>query len=452
MKNILLIYVVVFVNNMNALDFSQRGRILGYNPPPPPPESYRRLSAAIIEERFIQKLDHFDPTSGDTWSQRYFVNTEYFHTTKRNVAFLMIGPEAASSIGWMNYGSWIVSAKKYNALLFQLEHRFYGDSQPFPIQSENIQKRLLSETQLTFSSACKLAQASELAEKQVKFFVENSTSNVHYVQRYGKAGRSMEEAQEKSEKKQAKVLVMVNVKSVVVISTRKCPAVRWRDVSFKNLRYLSSQQALADLANFIVAMNEKYQLSSDIKWILFGGSYAGALAAWMREKYPHLVHGAISSSGPLFAKLDFHEYFQVVADDLADSSQECVDTVKVAMKQVEELLNSPDVKNLTDIFNLCSPIEEDLNNPWDLAYFSQIITVPFAAAAQYSNIPGITFTTNDLCDILTNNAYGTEIYRLGVVNSFYYGTNCLNYHYDDVIEYLKDTDVELLGGKHYTFY
>lgn len=70
--------------------------------------------------------------------------------------------------------------------------------------------------------------------------------------------------------------------------------------------YLSSHQALADLANFISTVNKKLKLPSDVKWIAFGGSYPGSLAAWLRVKYPHLVYAAVSSSGPLVAKVDFN--------------------------------------------------------------------------------------------------------------------------------------------------
>lgn len=77
------------------------------------------------------------------------------------------------------------------------------------------------------------------------------------------------------------------------------------DLSTKNLKYLTSQQALADLAFFIKKMNEEYNFNKDVKWIVFGGSYPGSLAAWLRMKYPHLVHGAMSASGPLLAEVDF---------------------------------------------------------------------------------------------------------------------------------------------------
>lgn len=80
---------------------------------------------------------------------------------------------------------------------------------------------------------------------------------------------------------------------------------RFRDMSSTNLVYLTSEQALADAAGFIVNIQTKYEIPSTAKWIAFGGSYPGSLAAWLRMKYPHLVYAAVSSSGPLLAKIDF---------------------------------------------------------------------------------------------------------------------------------------------------
>ena len=61
-------------------------------------------------------------------------------------------------------------------------------------------------------------------------------------------------------------------------------------MSEASLRYLNSEQALADLAAFRNAMTKKFNLTSS-KWISFGGSYPGSLSAWFRLKYPHLVNG-----------------------------------------------------------------------------------------------------------------------------------------------------------------
>lgn len=46
----------------------------------------------------------------------------------------------------------------------------------------------------------------------------------------------------------------------------------------ENFKYLSSEQALSDLAMFIQSFN----LDKQRKWVVVGGSYPGALSAWFR--------------------------------------------------------------------------------------------------------------------------------------------------------------------------
>ena len=76
-------------------------------------------------------------------------------------------------------------------------------------------------------------------------------------------------------------------------------------MSVENLQYLSSEQALADLATFSAAMTAEHALPEGTKWVSFGGSYPGSLSAWYRLKYPDMVHAAVSTSAPLIAQTDF---------------------------------------------------------------------------------------------------------------------------------------------------
>jgi hypothetical protein len=69
------------------------------------------------------------------------------------------------------------------------------------------------------------------------------------------------------------------------------------------LKYLTAEQALKDLAYFITRITDggQHGVLAKSPWITIGGSYPGALAAWFRNKYPHLTIGSISSSGVILA-------------------------------------------------------------------------------------------------------------------------------------------------------
>ncbi|CAM9474670.1 unnamed protein product, partial [Discosporangium mesarthrocarpum] len=78
-----------------------------------------------------------------------------------------------------------------------------------------------------------------------------------------------------------------------------------QDWATESMRWLSSQQALADLVYFHQFITEEEGLRGDEKWVTWAGSYPGMLAGWARLKFPHLFHAAVSSSSPLLAQTDF---------------------------------------------------------------------------------------------------------------------------------------------------
>lgn len=112
------------------------------------------------------------------------------------------------------------------------------------------------------------------------------------------------------------------------------------------LKYLNTKQALADLAFFIEWYQKTYiNIPSDLavgnlnKWIALGGSYPGAMSAWFRIKYPHLVVGSISSSGVVNAILNFTAFDEQVA---RAAGPDCTLALQAATFEIEQ--NLPESK------------------------------------------------------------------------------------------------------------
>ena len=77
-----------------------------------------------------------------------------------------------------------------------------------------------------------------------------------------------------------------------------------------NLFLLNSRQALEDFATFqrwfqLERIDAPFKGAGGNRWLVIGGSYPGALSAYYRGKYPHLVVGSIASSAVVEAILDF---------------------------------------------------------------------------------------------------------------------------------------------------
>lgn len=202
-------------------------------------------------------------------------------------------------------------------------------------------------------------------------------------------------------------------------------------------------------------MKNKYNLSDDNRWIAFGGSYPGSLAAWLREKYAHLVHGSISTSGPLLAKVDFIEYYQVVIDSLATYKKaDCVTPVQKAVQQIGVLMKHMiGQRTLTEQYQLCDPVEKSVENPLDIANLYEGLASDFAGVVQYNkdNRDNNHVSIDDVCDLMTNQTIGAPVTRLAAVNRLLLKENdqkCFDYKYDKMVQQMKNTswDSEMANG------
>ncbi len=73
------------------------------------------------------------------------------------------------------------------------------------------------------------------------------------------------------------------------------------NIKTENYRFLTVEQALADLSAFTDFYKSTVSESKAVPWFVFGGSYPGALSSWYRQAYPDQSAGSLSSSGEYFS-------------------------------------------------------------------------------------------------------------------------------------------------------
>ncbi|GAM40201.1 hypothetical protein TCE0_038r12361 [Talaromyces pinophilus] len=155
------------------------------------------------------------------------------------------------------------------------------------------------------------------------------------------------------------------------------------DFSTESLRFLTTEQALADVAYFaqnIVypGLVDKNLTSNYVPYIAYGGSYAGAMVAFLRATYPDVFFGAIASSAVTEAIVDYWQYWEPIR---RNAPQHCVRTVEkltgvldsltsntTAIKDLETLFGLEDLSYIDDFANVLSyPLSSWQGRNWDPA-------------------------------------------------------------------------------------
>ena len=164
----------------------------------------------------------------------------------------------------------------------------------------------------------------------------------------------------------------------------------FKDLSTENLRYLTVEQALEDLAHFIhwVKTNSTLGIGENRKWMTYGGSYPGALSAWFRYKYPHLTAGAVASSAVINVITDFGDYDHQIYLSALKSGKWCTDRIQELIKYVEGKLDSDPV-SIKKEFKA-----EKLTDLEFLYYYSD----SFSGMVQYGQ-------RVQMCDLMRNDSF-----------------------------------------------
>jgi len=188
------------------------------------------------------------------------------------------------------------------------------------------------------------------------------------------------------------------------------------------LKFLSSRQALGDLAAFVQFIRKEYKLTSANKLVSWGGSYPGMLAGWFRLKFPHLAHAAVASSAPVLAQLDMAGYNNVVAaafsvsDNNVGGSPACTKAIAAGHKAIGALMqNASGRQLLAPLFKL--PSADWLADIQNQKNFAGEGVADFYAQSNDPSCTEPACNIASICKIMLNTALGDEVHRLAAVRA-----------------------------------
>ncbi|KAI0132335.1 peptidase S28 [Xylariales sp. AK1849] len=134
-------------------------------------------------------------------------------------------------------------------------------------------------------------------------------------------------------------------------------SVPFNELTAETLRYHNLPAAMKDMTNF--ALNAKMEFceegdcnANDVPWVLVGGSYSGALAAWTSQMEPGVFHAYHASSAVVEAIHDFWTFFSPIEQALPTN---CSNDIKAVIKHVDYVFaegDGDDIHELKAKFNL----------------------------------------------------------------------------------------------------
>ncbi|KAJ8123302.1 hypothetical protein O1611_g9625 [Lasiodiplodia mahajangana] len=183
----------------------------------------------------------------------------------------------------------------------------------------------------------------------------------------------------------------------IVIENRYYGAsVPFNTTTTDELLYLTTEQVIADFDLFarkvkLPGINGSANAPST-PWIVYGGSYSGALSAFTIKTYPETYYGAISSSGVIHGQVEYPQWYDPIQKF---GPQDCVASVNDIIDKMDAVVlsnNQAAIRELKEIFGL-SALE-------DIRDFAQTIAFPLGGPFFY---PSYSFQ-----ELNWNPAYGHQ--------------------------------------------
>lgn len=207
-----------------------------------------------------------------------------------------------------------------------------------------------------------------------------------------------------------------------------CPT----DASSPDYTFLSSRQALEDLAVFHRWATKEYNIPETARWVAIGGSYPGMLAAFARALYPELFHSAVASSAPVIAKYNWDYFgfsslaYKVQAESV-NGSEACYDAVATGHVEVARLMAEEQGRErLAELFPHSVKSASWLAEPENQLDFAGngVASFPSQGNNPLCTRPACGIT--QICELMLDPSLGTPLERLAHVKAAQVGESADN--------------------------
>ncbi|CAG9467723.1 unnamed protein product [Pedinophyceae sp. YPF-701] len=125
-----------------------------------------------------------------------------------------------------------------------------------------------------------------------------------------------------------------------------------------DLSLLTVEQAMADYAALSMHLKDKLDAQGS-PIIVFGGSYGGMLATYMRVRYPWVFEGAVAASAPILyfsGEADGGSFYDIVSRDFAA----CADSIQRSWQAMEDVASSDKgSQRMLEALGICTGGKDD---------------------------------------------------------------------------------------------
>ncbi|XP_050083029.1 putative serine protease K12H4.7 [Anopheles aquasalis] len=127
--------------------------------------------------------------------------------------------------------------------------------------------------------------------------------------------------------------------------------------SATNMRFLSVEQSLVDLIEWIDYLRQEVVRDPNARVVLHGLGYGGAVAIWARQRFPQLIDGAWGSVASVIARVNFNEYGEDMGNTVRHlGSDACFGILWRGFRTAENLIDAGLYGRVSELFRTCEPL------------------------------------------------------------------------------------------------